>query len=232
MTWTTAEIASKIDHTLLKAEAPPTQIDTLCAEAVEFRFAAVCVNPVYVARAVQRLEVSRSGTLTQPFPVVAAVVGFPLGANRTDIKADEAKRALDDGASEIDMVISLGALIAGDAKGVRHDIETLSHVVHRAGNGLILKVIVETSALTNEQIILGCRCAMEGEADFVKTSTGFHPTGGATIEHVKLLHKHGSPMLVKASGGIRTAQAAIAMLDAGAARLGTSSGPAILKELL
>jgi deoxyribose-phosphate aldolase len=162
---------------------------------------------------------------------VAAVAGFPLGATPTDIKAAEARRAVDDGATEVDMVIHLGAMIDGDRRGVRADIEALVRVMHQSRPPGILKVVLETAALSVEQIILGCRLCAEGEADFVKTSTGFHPLGGATVEHVRLLHRHASPIKVKASGGIRTAVAAMAMLQAGAARIGTSSGTSIVDSL-
>lgn len=229
MSFTATDIAKTIEHTLLKPEATPSQIDALCDEAVAHGFVGVCVNPVYVNRVAKRIEAAARGAKQRPKTV--SVVGFPLGASVTAIKAEETRRAIDDGAEEIDMVVHIGAVIAGDKAAVRADIETLAHVVHQTRSGGILKVILETTALTDEQIILGCRSAAEGEADFVKTSTGFHSGGGATIEHVKLLHKHSAPIRVKASGGIRTAAQAIAMLEAGASRLGTSSGVAILKEL-
>lgn len=222
---TRAELAATIEHTLLKPEATPLQIDALVDEAIEHGFVGVCLNPIHVRRAAQRLAKSASATR------LVTTAGFPLGASRTETKADEARRALDDGATDIDMVAFIGALVTEDRAAVRRDIETLARVVHTFGNGRILKVILETTALTNEQIILGCRCCAEGEADYVKTSTGFHPTGGATVEHVRLLHRHASPIPVKAAGGIRTAAAALALLDAGATRLGTSSGVAILREL-
>jgi deoxyribose-phosphate aldolase len=216
------DIAATIDHTLLAAQATAAEVDRWSDEAREHGFFAVCVNPVHVARAKRRLEGS---------PVrVATVAGFPLGANRTDVKADEARRAIDDGADEIDMVVALGHLIAGEAAYVRKDIEAVAHAVHAGGRGRILKVILETAALSPEQIILGCRCAAEGEADFVKTSTGFHPTGGATIEAVRLLHRHASPLKVKASGGIRDLAALEGMIEAGASRIGTSSGVKIVRE--
>lgn len=219
----TARIAGVIEHTLLAAHATPAQIDRLCDEARQYGLLAVCVNPVFVARARRRLEGA---------PVrIASVVGFPLGASRSDIKADEARRAIDDGADEIDMVVALGHLIAGDAAHVRRDIEAVAMAVHAHASGRMLKVILETAALTPEQIVLGCRCCAEGEADFVKTSTGFHPSGGATVEAVRLLHRHASPLKVKASGGIRDLATLMAMLDAGAARIGTSAGVKIMQEL-
>jgi deoxyribose-phosphate aldolase len=219
-------LARTIEHTLLKPEATPEQVDRLCDEALEWGFFGVCVNPFHVRRAAARL----ASASVAVGPKVVSVAGFPLGAALSATKADEARRAIDDGAVEIDMVIPLGALIAGDGKTVRADIETVAHAVHRSRSDALLKVILETAALSDEAIILGCRCCAEGEADFVKTSTGFHPAGGATVEHVRLLHRHAAPIKVKAAGGIRTAAAALAMLDAGAARLGASSGPAILRE--
>ena len=217
-------IASTIDHTILKAEATSDQIDRLCDEAVEYGFAAVCVNGRYVARAAQRIGKS-SGTR----PGVAAVVGFPLGAMTSALKAAEAARAMDDGASEIDMVIPVGALLEGDVATVRHDIEQVAMAVHRASPAGVLKVILETGLLSDDQIKLGCRAAAEGEADYVKTSTGMHASGGATIPHVRLLYRHASPIKVKASGGIRTLASALQMIEAGAARIGTSSGVSIME---
>lgn len=217
-----AGIAGAIEHTLLAAHATPAQIDQLCDEARQYALLAVCVNPAFVARAQRRLE----GSAVR----VASVVGFPLGASRGDVKAEEARRAIDDGADEIDMVVALGHLIAGEAAYVRRDVEAVAMAVHAPRPGRLLKVIIETAALTPEQIILGCRCSAEGEADFVKTSTGFHPSGGATVEAVRLLHRHASPLKVKASGGIRDLATLRAMLDAGATRIGTSSSVKIMQE--
>lgn len=219
-------LAAAIDQTLLKPEATPSQIDALCDEAVAHGFGAICVNPVYVAQAAKRLEAAGRGHV----PRVVSVAGFPLGASTTASKAEEARRALGDGAAEIDMVVHLGALIAGERLRVRRDIEAVASIVHEVPDRW-LKVILEVTALTREQIILGCRCCAEGEADFVKTSTGFHPTGGATVEHVRMLCRLASPMRVKASGGIRIAADAVAMINAGASRIGTSSGAAILRSL-
>jgi len=214
------ELARTIDHTLLKPEATPAHVDVLCDEAREYGFFAVCVNPIYVRPAAERLRGSRT--------CVASVAGFPLGAQRSDVKADEARRAIDDGAAEVDMVIHVGALLAGDVGAVRDDIYAVSKAVHAGAQGRILKVILETGLLSADQIIAGCRCAAEGEADFVKTSTGFHASGGATIEAVRLMHKHAAPIKVKASGGIRDLRTALAMLEAGASRLGVSAGVAIV----
>lgn len=225
MTRAPRDVAATIEHTLLRPEATVEQIDALVDEAIRHGFVGVCVNPIHVTRAAKRLNDHKKVTrLVTP-------VGFPLGATRTETKADEARRALDDGATDIDMVADIGALVAGDHAAVRREIETLARIVHQTSGGRVLKVILETTALTEQRIILGCRCCAEGEADFVKTSTGFHPTGGATVEQVRLLHRFASPIPVKASGGIRTAAAALALLDAGAARLGTSAGVDILAEL-
>ena len=231
MNLTAAEIARTIDHTLLKPEANAGQIDALCDEALRFGFAGVCVNPIYVRRVAERLSQNHGSDGGAHRPAVVSVSGFPLGASTTATKADEARRAIEDGATEIDMVAAIGALIDGDWTAVRTDIETVARVVHQATDGGILKVILETGALTEEQIAEGCRCCIEGEADFVKTSTGFHPCGGATIEQVQLLYRHASPLRVKASGGIRTAATVKAMIEAGAARIGTSAGVSIVEEL-
>ena len=231
MSVTVGEMARAIEHTLLRPEATPQQIDALCDEAVRYGFAGVCVNPMYVRRAAERLAAVGAELAARPRPVVVAAVGFPLGANLTATKADEARRAIDDGATEIDMVVALGELIAGNGKYVRSDIEAVARVVHQGPGNRLLKVILETTALTTDQLILGCRCCAEAEADFVKTSTGFHPSGGARVEHVRQLHRHASPLRVKAAGGIRTAAAATALLEAGAVRIGTSAGGAIMEEL-
>ena len=236
MSVTEAEMIRAVEHTLLRPEATPQQVDALCDEALRYGFAGVCVNPIYVRRAAERLTLTPtlslegSGSL-EIRPIVVAAVGFPLGASLTATKADEARRAIDDGATEIDMVVALGPLSAGDRTYVRSDIVAVARVVHQATGNRLLKVILETAALTMDQLILGCRCCAEAEADFVKTSTGFHPRGGATVEHVRQLHRHASPLRVKAAGGIRTAEAAKAMLEAGAVRIGTSAGVAILEQL-
>jgi len=219
-------LAAKIDHTLLKPEATSEQIDLLCDEAIEHGFATVCVNPIYVTRAAGRLRAvgkNRCG------PGVAAVVGFPLGATSQGVKEEEARRAVGDGATEIDLVIHIGGLIDGAHRAIRAEIEAVAKIVHRADPPGLLKVILETAALTEEQILAGCRACAVGEADFVKTSTGLHPSGGATLPHVRLLFRSASPLRVKAAGGIRTAEAARAMIGAGAARIGTSSSVAIIQ---
>ncbi len=228
MSDTMKRLASAIDHTLLKPEATPDQIDQLCEQAMEYGFAAVCVNPVYVRRAVEVIRTRRDEYRARP--AVASVVGFPLGASHPKILADEVRQAIDDGATEVDMVAPLGLLIDEDYGQVRKYIEAATYAAHQAASPAIVKVILETAALTEQQIIQGCRCCAEAEADFVKTSTGFHPSGGATVEHVALLHRYASPIKVKASGGIRTLSDMQAMLDAGASRIGTSFGVTIMTQ--
>ncbi len=220
---TQTDLASKIEHTLLKSEATPVMIDRLCDEARQYQFAAVCVNPIWVAHCEHRLEGSKS--------VIATVVGFPLGANRTDIKVAETQRAINDGALEIDMVLRVGDLIAGNTALVCDDIAAVADAVHTASSRHELKVILETATLNEEQILLGCLCAAEARADFVKTSTGFHPAGGATVEAVRLMHQHSPKLKIKAAGGIRDLAKAQALLNAGAQRLGCSASVHIMNEL-
>lgn len=231
MTIAVEEFAKRIDHSLLTPEATSGQIDALCDEARVCGFGAICVNPLYVKRVAKRLDDLMHHRAGAPPPAIVSVAGFPLGTSTTATKADEARRAIEDGATEIDMVVHIGALRDGDRVAVRRDIEALAQVVHQRVAGGVLKVILECQALTLEQIILGCRCCAEGEADFVKTSTGMHPSGGATPEIVQLLYRHASPLLVKAAGGIRTAKAALEMIAAGASRIGSSSGVAMIEEL-
>lgn len=222
-------ISSLIDHTLLRPDATAGEIDRLCGEALEWCFAAVCVNPYWVRRAADRLKESSVK--------VATVVGFPLGANASSVKAFEAERAIADGASEIDMVLNIGELRAGNVDAVRRDIEAVVQAAHAGGT--IVKVILETSLLTVEQKVAGCRAAKDAGADFVKTSTGFGG-GGATASDIALMRAtvgpapgpshgaiSGSGMGVKASGGVRTLADARAMVAAGANRIGTSAGVAI-----
>lgn len=226
---TPTELARRIDHTLLKPEATAAQVDRLCDECRQHGFFCACVNPVWVARCAARLAGART--------VVAAVAGFPLGASRSDIKAEEARRAIGDGAAEIDMVVHLGDVLAGDAAAVTHDVSAVVRAAREARADALVKVILETRALTDEQITLGVRCAAAAGADFVKTSTGFHASGGAIVEHVALLRRcaqaarpDGS-LRVKASGGIRDLAGALAMLEAGASRLGMSASVAVVEAL-
>ncbi|MDI2036391.1 deoxyribose-phosphate aldolase [Paenarthrobacter nitroguajacolicus] len=214
-----ANIASYIDHTLLKPEASEADILKVCAEAVEYRFKSVCVNPVWVKTVTKALK--GSGVLT------CSVIGFPLGATPTDVKAFEARGAVLDGANEIDMVINMASARANDKGALVDDIRAVAETVH-AGEA-ILKVIIETSMLNDEQKVIACEAAVEAGADFVKTSTGFNG-GGATVEDVTLMRKTVGPDLgVKASGGVRSLADAQAMIAAGATRIGASSGIAIVK---
>ncbi|MFV8257016.1 deoxyribose-phosphate aldolase [Bdellovibrio bacteriovorus] len=211
------QLSRYIDHTLLKPEAQTAQIEKLCAEAKEHNFFSVCVNTSYVKTCAELLKDSSVK--------VCCVVGFPLGAMDTVSKAFEAKTAIANGAQEIDMVIQIGALKDRRLDYVRDDIKA---VVQAAG-GHTVKVIIETALLNQEDKTLACKAALEAGAHFVKTSTGFGG-GGATVDDVKLMKSVvGSSMEVKASGGIKDAQQAKAMIDAGATRLGTSSGITIIQ---
>ena len=212
------ELASYIDHTLLKPEASREDILKVCSEAVEYNFKSVCVNPIWVSTV--HNELKGSGVLT------CSVIGFPLGATTTEVKAFEAQGAVQDGADEIDMVIDIAAARRGDREALVRDIAGVAAVVH--GGGAILKVIIETSLLSDEQKVLACEAAVEAGADFVKTSTGFNG-GGATAEDVALMRSAVGPTMgVKASGGVRNAEDARAMIEAGATRIGASSGIAIV----
>lgn len=213
-------ISSWIDHTLLKPEATPQQIETLCGEARRYEFASVCVNPVYVPLAHKLLAGSRV--------VVCSVIGFPLGATLSEAKAEEARLAILAGAQEVDMVIQVGLLKGGEYAAVAEDIRRVAAVAHQ--NNALLKVILEMALLTRYEKIVGCLICKEEGADFVKTSTGFGP-GGATVEDVELMRRVVGPQMgVKAAGGVRTLADAQAMLRAGATRLGSSSGVKIMEE--
>ncbi|HMC30943.1 MAG TPA: deoxyribose-phosphate aldolase [Candidatus Angelobacter sp.] len=213
-------IAGFIDHTLLKSESTAEQIVRLCEEAAGYGFAAVCVNPWWIGLAVSVLQ----GTPVK----VAATIGFPLGANHTTVKRFEAAEAVRLGAHELDMVMNIGALKSGDRQGVLNDMIAVAEVAH--SSGAIVKVILETQLLTLEEKILACQLSLAAKADFVKTATGFF--GSATVEDVSLMRGVvGVHAGVKASGGIRTAAHAVAMIEAGASRLGVSAGVAIVREL-
>ena len=206
-----------IDHTLLKQDATVEQIDRLLSEAKDYDFASVCVNPCWVAHAKSGLE--------NTDVKVCTVVGFPLGATTSTVKAFETKEAIQNGADEIDMVINVGALKSGNADLVESDIRA---VVKASGDKLV-KVIIEACLLTDEEKVLACQLAQKAGADFVKTSTGFS-TGGATLPDVKLMRQTVGPdMGVKAAGGARSYADAVAFVEAGATRIGTSAGVAILK---
>lgn len=205
-------LAKYIDHTNLKPEATPQDIDRLIDEAKTYHFASVCINPCYVGYAKKKLQDSDVKVCT--------VIGFPLGANTSAVKAFETAEAIRQGADEIDMVIAIGALKAGLYQKVQQDIEA----VVKASQGHLVKVILETCLLSREEIVKACQLAMAAGAQFVKTSTGFNKHG-ATVEDVALMKATvGEKMMVKASGGIRTLQDALQMIEAGASRLGTSSG--------
>jgi len=215
-----AELAKMIDHTLLKADATKDQIVALCQQAHEYGFASVCVNPSYVALCYDLLK--------KTDVEVCSVIGFPLGATLTEVKAYEAERAIAAGATEIDMVIHIGALKAQDYERVHRDIAAVAQVCH--ANDAILKVIIETALLTDEGKIAACYLAQEAAADFVKTSTGFGP-GGAKVEDVSLMRRTIGPQMgLKAAGGIHSYQDAMAMIQAGATRIGASAGIKIVQQ--
>ncbi len=211
-------INTTIDHTLLKQDSTQAQLEKLCAEALQYSFATVCVQPIWVPLCAKLLKGS---------PVkVCTVIGFPLGANTSATKAFETSQALVDGAEEIDMVINIGALKDGKLDVVKHDIEA----VVKAANGHTVKVIIETCLLTREEKITACEIVVAAGAHFVKTSTGFS-TAGATVEDVKLMKSVvGNRCKVKAAGGVRSYADLMAMLDAGADRIGTSAGVALMTQ--
>lgn len=218
-TITVTEMARYIDHTLLKPEATFDALAKLGAEAISYNFKAVCVNSANVAFLAAKLQGSDVAVCT--------VVGFPLGAMQTHAKAFEAQNAVADGATELDMVLNIGALKSGDLKTVADDIRTVRKA---AENPIVLKVIIETCLLTEEEKIKACEITKDAGADFVKTSTGF-AGGGATLEDVALMREVvGREMGVKASGGIKDWSTALTMIKAGATRLGTSSGVEIVEN--
>ena len=214
-------IAALIDHTLLKPDSSSMDIARVCAEARCASFASVCINPFWVRLAKRELDGS---------PVrVCTVIGFPLGANDTETKIAEARTALTNGAKELDVVQNIGALRSGEVRVITQELKQLANLAH--ASGALLKVILETALLSAEEKRISCRLAVESGVDFVKTSTGF-AAGGATVEDVTLMRSIvGSTISVKASGGIRTLAALREMVQAGASRIGTSSGLNILKEL-
>ena len=214
------EVSSMIDHTLLKPDATRAEIDKLCREAAEFHFATVCVNPAWVAFAAARLRGSGVG--------VCSVVGFPLGATTADVKNFETRRAIYDGATEIDMVINVGALKSGDLRTVERDIEAVTDPCRQCG--VVSKVIIEAALLTDDEKVSACTLSKAAGADFVKTSTGFGP-GGATAADVALMRRVvGAEMGVKAAGGVRDLEGLKAMVAAGASRVGASAGVKIVQQ--
>lgn len=212
-------IASLIDHTILKPDATKDDIKKICTEAKKYQFASVCVNPFYVKYAKSLLKDTNVK--------IASVIGFPLGSTPREVKAFEARHAINDGAEELDMVINIGALRDKDYDIVLDDIKA---VVNESRDKALVKIIIETCLLTNEEKVKACEIAKEAGADYVKTSTGFS-TGGATVDDVKLMRGVvGKDMGVKASGGIRDYEKAKAMIDAGASRIGASSSVKIVSQ--
>jgi deoxyribose-phosphate aldolase len=213
-------VAGMIDHTLLKPDASRADVEKLCREAAEFSFATVCVNPVWVALAATQLRGTGVG--------VCSVVGFPLGATTADVKNFETRRAIFDGASEVDMVINIGALKSGDLRTVERDIEAVVEPCRQCG--VVSKVIIEAALLTDEEKVTASTLSKAAGADFVKTSTGFGP-GGATVADVALMRRVvGAEMGVKAAGGVRDLEGLKAMVAAGATRVGASAGVKIVQE--
>jgi deoxyribose-phosphate aldolase len=216
------ELAGCIDHTLLSATATSEQIRKLCGEAKSYGFAAVSINPRWVALAAELLHGSKVA--------VGGVVSLPFGADSTKIKAAQAKEAIFAGADEIDMVADLAAIIEGDSKYLSNQLQAVRKVCHSMRPKVLLKVIIESAALTKEQKIFACQIADKCGVDFVKTSTGFNPAGGATLEDVKLMKEAAPNCKIKAAGGIRTAKQVLEMLEAGAERIGTSTGVEIIHQ--
>ena len=220
------QLAPYIDHTLLKPDSTEQQMITLCTEAAEHGFASVCILPWHVATAAQVLAEMLTESLTEPTVPVCTVVGFPLGASTTHVKVAETARAIADGATEIDMVISITALKSGHYQQVLDDVRAVTEAAH--GENALVKVIIESCLLTHDEKVRMCEIVSTAGADFIKTSTGFS-TGGATLDDVALLRRHvANHVKVKASGGIRDRQTALDMIAAGAERLGTSAGVAIV----
>jgi deoxyribose-phosphate aldolase len=213
------KLAKMLDHTLLKTEATAAQVKKLCAEAREYKFATVIVHPTWTKLIVSELK----GSGVKP----GIVVGFPMGANIPEVKAFETKMALEQGAQEIDMVLNIGALKSSDLDLVERDVRAVVDVAH--AGGALVKVIIECCLLTDDEKVTACKLCQKAGADFVKTSTGLS-TGGATVHDVELMRKTVGPQMgVKAAGGIRTYEEVIAMIKAGATRIGTSAGMQIVK---
>lgn len=214
----TAELAAMIDHTILAPNASEADVRRLCAEAREYGFASVCANPVWAPVLAEELD----GATAVP----CVVIGFPFGASATEVKAYEAKTAVAAGAKEVDMVINIASALAGDREALVADIKAVADACHAGGTKL--KVIIETSYLNDDQKVLACEASVEAGADFVKTSTGYS-SAGATVEDIALMRKTVGPNIgVKASGGVRTREQALAMIEAGASRIGASKGIEII----
>jgi deoxyribose-phosphate aldolase len=216
------ELAGCIDHTLLDATATKERIEQLCKEAKSYGFHTVCVNPRWLALAAERLHNTKVK--------VGGVVSLPLGGDTTKIKVAQAKEAIFAGADEVDMVADLAAIIAGDTKYLQSQLLGVLKICRSMRPAVVLKVIIESAALNNEQKIFACQVAQICGVDFIKTSTGMNPAGGATVEDIKLMKETAPKCRIKAAGGIKTAKQALEMLDAGAERIGTSSGVKIINE--
>lgn len=227
---TQSELASRIDHSLLSPQATEDDIDRIIAEAIVHRFAAVCVAPVFVRRVSRGL--AGSGVRT------CSVIGFPHGTSKPTLKAIEATAAVKDGADEIDVVAHLPSLVAGDVDAAKAELSEIVRGARAVRREVVIKVIVESALLMRENpgreeavIAAACRAVRESGGDFIKTSTGYHPAGGASIEAVRLMKAHGEALQIKASGGIRDLATAMALLDAGADRLGMSASVSVIQEL-
>lgn len=214
------ELASTIDHTLLKPEATPSEVEQICKEAIEFNFASVCINPAYVKLAKEKLHGSNVKVCT--------VIGFPLGATTTKSKVSEAEEAIANGAQEVDMVINVGRLKSRDYDYVENEIKEIADLAH--SKRAIVKVIIETCLLSDEEKEKACLLARSAGADFVKTSTGFSKSGATAADVALMRRVVGSKMGVKASGGVRSFDDATRMIESGATRIGTSSGIKIISE--
>ncbi len=217
-----SQLAGCIDHTLLEATATSGKIEQLCHEAIDYGFHAVSINPRWIPLAAEILHKTKVKA--------GGVVSLPLGGDSTQIKAAQAKDAIFAGADEIDMVADLASIIEGDSRYLGNQLYTVRKVCKSMRPPVLLKVIIESAALTDEQIIFACRVAQEVGIDFVKTSTGMNPAGGASVEAVRLMKESAPGCKIKAAGGIRTAAQAIEMLEAGADRIGTSASVKIIEE--
>jgi len=216
------ELAGRIDHTLLDAAAAKERIEQLCEEAKSYGFHTVCVNSRWLSVAAERLHNTKVK--------VGGVVSLPLGANTTKIKVAQAKEAVFAGADEIDMVADLAAIIVGDTKYLHNQLQAVLKICRSMRPAVIFKLIIESAALNHDQKIFACEAAQMCGVDFIKTSTGMNPAGGATIEDIKLMKETAPNCKIKAAGGIKTAKQALEMLAAGAERIGTSSGVQIINE--
>jgi len=216
------ELAGCIEHTLLEPTATKERIKQLCNEAKTYGFHSVCVNGRWVALVAEQLHGSKVAA--------GSVVSLPLGADTTKIKVAQAKEAIFDGADEIDMVADLAAIIEGDERYLLYQLQAVLKVCRSMRPKVLLKVIIESAALNKEQKIFACRIAQQAGVDFIKTSTGMHPASGATVEDIKLMKETAQRCKIKAAGGIRTAKQTLEMINAGADRIGTSSGVQIINE--